>query len=32
MRLRIPNEIFSSVLAATTAFIGGNARALFGLD
>lgn len=25
MRLRIPNEIFSSVLAATTAFIGGNA-------
>ncbi len=25
MRLRIPNEIFSSVLAAATAFIGGNA-------
>ncbi|GLZ45590.1 hypothetical protein Acsp06_17750 [Actinomycetospora sp. NBRC 106375] len=25
MRLRIPNEIFSSILAATTAFIGGNA-------
>lgn len=25
VRLRVPNEIFSSVLAATTAFIGGNA-------
>ncbi|MDT7744500.1 MAG: hypothetical protein QOE59_3578 [Actinomycetota bacterium] len=25
MRLRLPNEIVSSVLAATTAFIGGNA-------
>ncbi|HVV14071.1 DUF1097 domain-containing protein [Amycolatopsis sp.] len=24
MRFRIPNEIFSSILAATTAFIGGN--------
>lgn len=25
MRLRLPNEIISSILAATTAFIGGNA-------
>lgn len=24
MRLRIPNEVFSSILAASTAFIGGN--------